>query len=170
MRDGQVTLTMDEYQRRLVWNPGNAAEDKVLYCLLGLAGETGELMELVKKRYRDWGIWNSAVVSLADDQDVCSELGDVLWYLTKLCDLLGLKLSDVAQDNLDKLTIRAHQRRRDASISLPGVDAARPPEPRHADTHHYVDDPYGNLPARRYSSPAYRPPGPPWNPQDPPPG
>ncbi len=116
-------MKMDDYQRQLVWNPGNAAEDKVLYCLLGLAGETGELMEAVKKRYRDWGHWNSAVISLADSPEIASELGDVLWYLTKLCEQLGTSLEEIAQGNLDKLAERSRTRRRDAAISLPGVDA-----------------------------------------------
>ena len=152
-------MNMAEYQRQLVWNPGNAAEDKLLYCLLGLSGECGEVMELVKKRYRDWGLWNNAVVSLADDADFIAELGDVLWYLTKVCELSGTSLASVAQANLDKLAVRAKIRRRDASISLPGVDSARPQRGSRDDDpiSDTCDAPDGLL--RRSLGMGYRPPG-----------
>ena len=34
------------------------------------------------------------------------ELGDVLWYLSNLCDELNFSLSDVAKNNLEKLNLR----------------------------------------------------------------
>ena len=30
-------------------------------------------------------------------------MGDVLWYLTRLCDVYGLKISDLMVNNIDKL-------------------------------------------------------------------
>ena len=68
-----------------------------VYPALGLAGETGELVELVKKLVEGEHI---------PSQRLTSELGDVLWYLTRLCDLFGVTLKGVADYNQEKLTHR----------------------------------------------------------------
>lgn len=71
----------------------------VLYCTLGLVGESGEVSEKVKKAIRE-------------DEDaeylreVERELGDVLWYLARLADELGVGLDEIAQQNLRKLRDR----------------------------------------------------------------
>ena len=41
-----------------------------------------------------------------DKNDICKELGDVLWYLAVFADNLGLKLDDIARHNLQKLADR----------------------------------------------------------------
>lgn len=70
-------------------------EDQALeYLALGLNGEAGEVAEKIKKHIRD---------GKELDEDFAKELGDVLWYLTRLVDELDSDMSDVAQSNLDKL-------------------------------------------------------------------
>ena len=64
------------------------------YLALGLNGEAGEVAEKIKKHIRD---------GKKLDEDFAKELGDVLWYLTRLVDELDGDMSDVAQSNLDKL-------------------------------------------------------------------
>ncbi len=65
---------------------------------LGLTGEAGECSELIKKHvFHD---------RLLDREDLRSELGDVLWYLAMLADACGLRLSDIAASNVDKLRDR----------------------------------------------------------------
>ena len=61
---------------------------------LGLAGESGEVAEKVKKLYRD---------SQFSNQDVITELGDVLFYVTALANHLGSDLQSVANANIKKL-------------------------------------------------------------------
>lgn len=68
------------------------------YVVLGLAGETGEIAEKTKKTLRD-----STPINLDDLQ---LEIGDVLWYLARLCDDYSFSLNEVAQLNLDKLADR----------------------------------------------------------------
>ena len=72
----------------------------VLYPALGLAGETGEVCEKLKKRIRD---------KVDEDvflNDIKKELGDVLWYVANLACDLNLTLDEIAILNLRKLEDR----------------------------------------------------------------
>src|ERR1044071_4556388 len=72
----------------------------IAYVALGLTGEAGEVAEKIKKFYRDNGDYHTTRESLK------KELGDVLWYLSEAARLWGLKLSDVAAANIQKLASR----------------------------------------------------------------
>ena len=74
-----------------------------IYPTLGLVGEAGEVAEKVKKVIRDKN-------GIFDDESklgIKKELGDVLWYLSNLCDEFGFDLEEVAIQNLQKLKLRA---------------------------------------------------------------
>ena len=89
--------SMNDYQiqaRKTAIYPANA---KITYPALGLAGEAGEVANKVKKIVRDGKL---------DKEGIGSELGDCLWYIAAVCRDLGLKMSDVAADNLVKLAKR----------------------------------------------------------------
>lgn len=73
-----------------------------VYPTLGLAGETGEVAEKVKKILRD----KNGVVDEATKDSLKKELGDVLWYLAQLATEFGLSLDDIADANLKKLMSR----------------------------------------------------------------
>ena len=73
-----------------------------MYYGLGIAGESGELAEKVKKLYRDKGGKLDAVT----EQDLLYEMGDILWYLSRLADSLGYSLETVAFKNMSKLADR----------------------------------------------------------------
>jgi len=68
----------------------------VEYLTLGLASEAGEVAGKLKKKMRDGEPYDFK------DQ-MASELGDVFWYLAVLTDRMGLNLSDIAFNNLNKL-------------------------------------------------------------------
>ncbi|MFN6962792.1 MAG: nucleoside triphosphate pyrophosphohydrolase family protein [Pyrinomonadaceae bacterium] len=72
------------------------------YPTLGLAGEAGEVANIVKKIQRDHG----GVVTDEVRGKLKDELGDVLWYISACADELGLKLGDIAEYNIDKLAKR----------------------------------------------------------------
>ena len=74
---------------------------KVIYPTLGLAGEAGETVEVVKKAIR------KGTLAQLDTDKVVKEMGDVLWYLANLASDLGLNLDTVAMVNLEKLADRA---------------------------------------------------------------
>ena len=76
-------------------------KDLVLSRLaLGLTEEAGEIAGKVKKYLR--GDYDFEELK----KRVSKEAGDQLWYLNETLSLLGLKLSDIAQENLDKLADR----------------------------------------------------------------
>lgn len=98
-------MTANDYQRdagrTLIDRPEfvlTEAETMVLWNAIGLAGETGEFCELVKK-----GIFHRKGI---DRDKAIKELGDVCWYLAALCTKLDLSLADVMQENIDKLKAR----------------------------------------------------------------
>ena len=80
-------------------NLGNNA----IYPTLGLAGESGEVADKVKKIIRD----KEGFFGDSDKQEIKMELGDVLWYIAQLSTELGFDLEDVAQSNLKKLSSRS---------------------------------------------------------------
>ena len=86
-----------EYQHKAVSFAVYPATHKVLYPTLGLCGEAGEVAEKVKKQVRD-GVFNR--------HEVAKELGDVLWYLTNVCNDIGYNLEEIATMNIDKLNSR----------------------------------------------------------------
>ena len=94
----------DEYQYRAHLSSLNADVNGnlLVYPVLGLANEAGEVSGKVKKLFRDKG----GILDDADRQALTAELGDVLWYLAEVCTQAGIELADVANDNLVKLASR----------------------------------------------------------------
>lgn len=73
-------------------------EVMVAWNAIGLAGEAGEVADLVKKAvFHQQGI---------DMEKMKKELGDVLWYVAALCSHLEIPMEDVMQHNIEKLQAR----------------------------------------------------------------
>jgi NTP pyrophosphatase (non-canonical NTP hydrolase) len=75
------------------------------YPTLGLAGEAGEVANVVKKIQRDHG----GVINDEIREKLKDELGDVLWYISACADELGITLEQIAEYNVQKLA-RRHNR------------------------------------------------------------
>jgi NTP pyrophosphatase (non-canonical NTP hydrolase) len=71
------------------------------YDGLGL-GEAGEVQGKIKKIIRD----NGGIISEDNVNELVGEMGDTLWYLASMCDILGITLSEVADYNIEKLRSR----------------------------------------------------------------
>ena len=73
-------------------------DDHLMNAMLGLAGETGECCDLVKKCY------------FQDGRDIreklFDELGDVLWYVAEAATAMNWSLEDIAKHNIEKLKKR----------------------------------------------------------------
>jgi len=97
-------LTFKEYQKLATTTavyPG-CGSGNFTYPALGLAGETGEVSEKLKKAIRD----DQGRITEERREALARELGDVLWYISALCTELHLSLQDVAEQNLSKLAVR----------------------------------------------------------------
>jgi NTP pyrophosphatase (non-canonical NTP hydrolase) len=75
---------------------------KILYPVIGLSGEVGEVSEKVKKVFRD----KNGEISQYDRYEITKELGDVLWYLAAISSDLGISLEEAAEKNIEKLFSR----------------------------------------------------------------
>jgi NTP pyrophosphatase (non-canonical NTP hydrolase) len=95
------TLSFEEYQKEaydLISPEGR--KDLITNGVLGLAGESGECCDIVKKvKYQGHPF---------DPDHLEEELGDVLWYIAEAASGLGVSLEEVARKNLDKLHARYH--------------------------------------------------------------
>lgn len=98
-------MNADYYQaqtRETAIYPGQGETYGLLYVVLGLAGEAGEIANKVKKILRD----QDGVVNDDNIADLMDELGDVEWYSARLADEIGVGLSDVMHGNIQKLLAR----------------------------------------------------------------
>lgn len=96
-------MTFIEYQRKAAEFATYSAGS--MYPFLGLAEEAGEVAGKVAKRLRktgEDGVFQDGELRAA----VSKELGDVLWMAAACAASFGLSLSDVARENIDKLTDR----------------------------------------------------------------
>ena len=98
-------MTFDDYQKKALSTNINPGTDIFFDRMFGLVGEAGEMADKVKKWIRD----DQADWKKLDKDLMASELGDVLWYVATLADMLGFRLDEVARRNIDKLASR-HQR------------------------------------------------------------
>ncbi len=77
-------------------NPGKKGSPPIqLNWAFGLWGESGEVVEILKKFY-----WHGHELDLDALKDECS---DALWYLTALANSFGLDLEQIALHNVEKL-------------------------------------------------------------------
>lgn len=89
---------LNEYQTLAARTLDRPGERALNMAALGLAGEAGEVVDLIKKH-----IYHGHPMDLAK---LVAELGDVLWYVATLATALDIKLSDVAEGNIEKLMAR----------------------------------------------------------------
>ena len=68
---------------------------------VGLAAESGEFLEIVKKMVFQGKPWN-------DDnrEHLIIELGDIMWYVANACIALNVEFDDVVRGNVKKLEKR----------------------------------------------------------------
>ena len=68
---------------------------------VGLAAESGEFLEIVKKMVFQGKPWNDA-----NREHLIIELGDIMWYIAQATQSLGVSFEDVIATNVKKLEKR----------------------------------------------------------------
>ena len=94
------SMTANDYQRMAMRTAGDYASDfdMMLNAVYGLNGESGEVIDLLKKHeFQGHDL---------DRDKLIDEAGDVAWYLALLASALGVSLEEIMQKNVDKLKKR----------------------------------------------------------------
>ena len=93
-------MTINEYQKLAMTtlNPTLSEKDVLINGVMGLCGESGEAIDIVKK-------WLAQGHEL-DKEKLAKELGDICWYLAETATALGLSLEDIMAANLENLRKR----------------------------------------------------------------
>ena len=73
----------------------------ILRDVVGISGEAGELLDLVKKL-----VFHNHKLDDNMHNKMKKELGDVMWYVAALCNDMGWNLKDVMDMNIEKLQKR----------------------------------------------------------------
>ena len=96
-------MNANEYQKKALrtLNPALDSKDILINGVMGLCGESGEAIDLVKKHL--------AQGHELDKEKLAKELGDIAWYLAETAYAIGYDLDDILQMNIDKLEKRYPQ-------------------------------------------------------------
>ena len=93
-------MTPNEYQKLALrtLNPELDKKDVLINGVMGLCGESGEAIDIVKK-------WLAQGHEL-DREKLAKELGDICWYLAETATALDLSLEEIMAGNIEKLRKR----------------------------------------------------------------
>ena len=93
-------MTINEYQALAMTtlNPELSRKDVLINGVMGLCGESGEAIDIVKK-YLHQG-------HPLDKEKLSKELGDIAWYLAETAYALDIPLERILRGNLEKLQSR----------------------------------------------------------------
>lgn len=73
-------------------------DEQLVNCVFGLCGETGEVADHIKKsKFQGHEL---------DVNHIIEELGDVMFYICWMCNLIGVDFSEICYSNMEKLTKR----------------------------------------------------------------
>ena len=98
-------MTPNEYQRNAMRTASGIStscpENLLLQGVMGMSGESGEALDIVKKI-----MFQGHELNEATKEHLIRELGDVLWYVATTAEALDVPLETVMQVNVDKLRAR----------------------------------------------------------------
>ena len=98
----EMRMDFNSYQKEALRTDRVPADDdaSLIVSMLGLAGETGQLLSEYKKHLRDGEAHRLFKARVSE------ELGDLLWYISNVASKFDLSLSDIAAANLVKVKHR----------------------------------------------------------------
>lgn len=112
-------MELNEYQKKAMSTCMPSCEN-FSYMMLNLVSEVGEFAGKIAKMVRKGQVEIDTMDDKTSDlfpmvslpqwvyyqEGLMKEAGDILWQLSGLCEVMGWKMDDVAQMNLDKLASR----------------------------------------------------------------
>lgn len=96
-------MNFNDYQQlaeRTARKANDTTEKRFINFAFGLAGETGEVIDCLKKI-----LFHGHDLELNQDK-LKIELGDCLWYIATLATTAGIALDEIAVANIEKLKAR----------------------------------------------------------------
>ena len=93
-------MEINEYQKLAMRtrNPKLTKIEMLSNGVMGLCGESGEVIEHVKKH-----LYHGKDLNI---DEIKKELGDVCWYIAEIAEALDLELADIMEANIEKLKQR----------------------------------------------------------------
>ena len=93
-------MTGNEYQKLAMTtlNPDLSKQETLINGVMGLCGESGEVIDLVKKHLHQG--------HPLDREKLIKELGDIAWYLAEVAYVLDTDLDTVLEQNIAKIKAR----------------------------------------------------------------
>lgn len=92
-------MELNKYQElaRRTQNPSLSLADRRMHALHGMSSEVGEIHGVYQKTFQG---------HMLDVEKVIDEMGDLLWFIAEMADVLGVSLEGIAQHNVNKLRKR----------------------------------------------------------------
>lgn len=93
-------MNFEEYQQEMKRTASQfeISNETLSLGAMGIAGEAGEVADYIKKV-----VFHSHGLSR---EKLAEELGDVMWYIAYLSEVIGYSLSEIAEINMKKLRKR----------------------------------------------------------------
>lgn len=106
-------MSFEEFQKLAIKTAKDGGfKFNLTHAAMGLAGETGEFVDCVKKHT----IYNQTL----DMKNASEELGDIMWFVALACETLGISMADIANQNIEKLQKRYPEKYSDEQAQLRG--------------------------------------------------
>lgn len=92
-------MTFYEYQDKAARTQNGKLNrnQRLNHALFGMCSEVGEIHGLYQKMFQGHPL---------NFSEVLDEVGDLMWFISELCDVLGVTMDDVAARNIEKLEER----------------------------------------------------------------
>ena len=101
----RTKLAFEETYKQFTRNTAQYPKEvEMEYLMSGLANEVGEVLGKYKKYLR-----GDVLIQQDFEQKLISEMGDVMWYFVRICDMLDVTLYEVMTNNITKLHARVEK-------------------------------------------------------------
>ncbi len=101
-----------EWVQEVSFDPfaGQKSTMELMYIQMGISGEAGELTEAIKKLVRTHGHNATAYATSEERAHMKEELGDIMWYIARMCNFFDVTIEELVVANMIKLKARhAHK-------------------------------------------------------------